>query len=89
MRDLSNPKLMWLKAVLLLLIGLMSAALIVAQSPELRTLVLLCCCVWGFCRAYYFVFYVIQHYIEPGYRFAGLWHFFRWCWARLTDRHRR
>jgi hypothetical protein len=25
-----------------------------------------------FCRFYYFAFYVIEHYVDPGYRFSGL-----------------
>jgi hypothetical protein len=28
--------------------------------------------IWAFCRAYYFAFYVIERYIDPGFRFAGL-----------------
>ncbi len=28
--------------------------------------------------AYYFAFYVIEHYVDPGYRFAGLWSFVRY-----------
>jgi hypothetical protein len=27
---------------------------------------------WGFCRAYYFAVYVIEHYIDPGRKYAGL-----------------
>jgi hypothetical protein len=26
----------------------------------------------GFCRSYYFAFYVIERYVDPGYRFSGL-----------------
>jgi hypothetical protein len=28
--------------------------------------------VWSFCRFYYFAFYVIEHYVDPSYRFSGL-----------------
>jgi len=34
--------------------------------------VLLAVAVWGFCRSYYFAFYVIERYVDPGYRFSGL-----------------
>ena len=34
---------------------------------------LLALAIWAFCRAYYFAFYVIEHYIDPGFKFAGLW----------------
>jgi len=33
---------------------------------------LLLVAVWSFCRAYYFAFYVIEHYVDPSYKFAGL-----------------
>ena len=26
----------------------------------------------SFCRSYYFAFYVIERYMDPGYRFSGL-----------------
>jgi len=33
---------------------------------------------------YYFAFYVIQHYVDPAYRFSGLWSFvcYWWCGER-------
>lgn len=61
MRDLQHPGWMWLKAVLFL-----------AESPHGRTALFLALAIWAFCRAYYFAFYVIQHYIDPGFRYAGL-----------------
>ncbi len=79
MRDLSKPGAMWLKAVLLLAIGVVSAVLIVADNPGWKTAVLLALTIWGFCRAYYFAFYVIEHYVDPNYRFSGLWSFCRYC----------
>ncbi|HEY5912938.1 MAG TPA: hypothetical protein VJA21_20290 [Verrucomicrobiae bacterium] len=73
MRDLRNPKLMWLKGILFLLIGLASAGLLWSQTPDLRTILLLGLLIWGFCRAYYFAFYVLERYVDPQFRFAGLW----------------
>lgn len=78
MADLQNPKWMWLKGVLLLLIGILSGALLLVESPGWRNTVLLGLCVWGFSRAYYFAFYVIQHYIDPAYKFAGLIDFMKY-----------
>jgi hypothetical protein len=46
--------------------------MIVAEHPSLRVAVLLGIAIWSFCRFYYFAFYVIQHYVDPQYRFAGL-----------------
>lgn len=72
MGDLRSSRLMVLKAVLFLVIGVMSGGMIWWESPTLRTGILLGLVVWSFSRAYYFAFYVIEHYIDPGYRFAGL-----------------
>lgn len=82
MTDLQNPKWMWLKAVLLLLIGVLAGALLLLQAPGWMNTLLLVLCVWGFSRAYYFVFYVIQHYIDPGYRFSGLMDFVTYLLGR-------
>jgi hypothetical protein len=40
---------------------------------------LLLLAIWAFCRAYYFAFYVIEHYVDPEYRFSGLLDFCRYA----------
>jgi uncharacterized RDD family membrane protein YckC len=70
--DLKNPRLMYLKAALFLLAGLLASAGILLIAPSLRVAALLAIAIWSFSRAYYFAFYVIEHYIDPSYRFAGL-----------------
>jgi hypothetical protein len=72
MKDLTNPRWIQLKGLLFLLIGLSAAILLVAEAPTLKTVLLLLLALWGFCRAYYFAFYVIEHYVDPGYKFSGL-----------------
>jgi hypothetical protein len=72
MQDIKNPKLIWLKGIIFLLMGIVSSALLLLESPTLRVGVLLAVTIWAFCRAYYFAFYVIEHYIDPQYRFSGL-----------------
>lgn len=79
MSDLTNPRLMYLKAILLVAIGLTSGFLLWFQTPSLMTLVLTLLVGWSFARAYYFAFYVIEKYVDPGYRFAGLISFLRYC----------
>ena len=78
MSDLRDPRWMYLKAALFVAIGFVSAFLLWLDNPTWRTAILLCLCVWAFSRAYYFAFYVIQHYIDPRFRFAGLFAFARW-----------
>lgn len=83
--DIKNPKLMWLKGALLLLIGVVSSALILLEAASLRVGVLLVLCVWSFCRAYYFAFYVIEHYVDPSYRFSGLVSFVQYVLRRRSE----
>ncbi len=78
MKDLTSPGWIKLKGVLFLLIGLLSAALLVLDQPTLKGTLLLALTIWCFCRFYYFAFYVIEHYVDPGYRFSGLWSFVRY-----------
>lgn len=72
MGDLKDPRLMYLKAALFLVAGCASLAGILVELPSLRIAFLLGIGVWSFCRLYYFAFYVIEHYIDPSYKFAGL-----------------
>ena len=51
---------------------LSSRAGFAARSATLKVAVLLAIAIWSFCRRYYFAFYVIEHYVDPGYKFAGL-----------------
>ena len=81
-KDLSSPKLMYLKAILFVVIGLAAAGIILLETPSLKIALLLLLAVWAFARAYYFAFYVIQHYIDPGYRYAGIFSFLRYLLAR-------
>lgn len=79
MKNLTDPRLMWLKGGLFVAIGLIASGLLIAQLPDLRYGLLLAIIIWAFCRAYYFAFYVIEHYVDPEYRFAGLIHFARYA----------
>ena len=84
MRDLTSRKLIYLKGFLFLAGGLLAGAALLLESPSVRTALLLALCVWCFARFYYFCFYVIQHYVDPGYRFAGLWSAARYLLGRRT-----
>jgi len=70
MKDLESSPLIWLKGVLFALIGVSAAGLLIAELPTLKVAILLAAAIWGFCRAYYFAFYVIEHYVDPTYRFS-------------------
>jgi hypothetical protein len=76
MKDLTSPYWIKLKGILFLIIGMLSSVLLIIESPSWRIVALLVIAIWCFCRFYYFAFYVIEHYVDPGYRFSGLWSFF-------------
>jgi hypothetical protein len=75
MKDLTDARWIKLKGILFLLVGALSAALLLLEQPTLKVGVLLAISIWCFCRFYYFAFYVIEKYVDPGYRFSGLWSF--------------
>ena len=73
--DLKSARLIYLKGLLFLVTGLLSLAALLLESPTLRTAFLLVVAVWSFCRLYYFMFYVIEKYVDPSFKFAGLYSF--------------
>ena len=38
--------------------------------------------IWSFCRAYYFAFYVIERYVDPSFKFSGLFSVLKYLAAR-------
>jgi hypothetical protein len=73
--DLSDPRLLYGKWILFLLGGIISLVLILLENPSWKLAILLGLAIWCFARAYYFAFYVIEHYIDPSYKFSSLWSF--------------
>jgi hypothetical protein len=86
MKDLATPYWIKLKGILFLGAGISSSVLLVVEHPNFKTSLLLVVAVWSFCRFYYFAFYVIEHYVDPGYRFSGLWSFARYLLSRRKRR---
>jgi len=82
MKDLANPMWIKLKGLLFLLIGITAAVLIFLDEPDLKTAALLALAIWSFCRCYYFAFYVIEKYVDPGYKFSGLISFVKYLFSR-------
>src|SRR4030095_8015162 len=82
MKDLTNPAWIKFKGILFLAIGILASVLLLIEHLELKVAILLAIAVWCFCRFYYFAFYVIEHYVDPGYRFSGLWSFMCYLLAK-------
>ncbi|MEO1528474.1 MAG: hypothetical protein AAFX06_23875 [Planctomycetota bacterium] len=89
MRDLENPHWIVAKGILFLLLGTLAGAILLLSAPQFSIAILLLLTVWSFCRFYYFAFYVIEHYVDSRYRYAGLTSFIvylvRQDWRKQAD----
>ena len=82
MGDLKDPGWMYLKAVLFLLILIMCAGTLWMQNPRWQTALLLVLTIWASARLYYFMFYVMEKYIDADYRFSGVFDFLKYLVTR-------
>lgn len=53
-------------------IAAIAAALVLLESPTIKTAVLLALLAWAACRFYYFIFYVLERYVDSSLRYAGI-----------------
>jgi hypothetical protein len=72
MVTLKSKKWIVIKGAMFAGIALATAALILIEMPSLKIAVLLTLLVWASCRFYYFLFYVLEHYVDRTMRYAGL-----------------
>ncbi len=85
MPDITSHRLLWIKFGLFVLLGTLAVALALFLFPNWQLALLMAIAIWAFARAYYFAFYVIEHYIDPTYKFAGLSDFLRYAMRRKND----
>ena len=78
MKDLTRPGWIKAKGLLFLLLGILASVLLWLEHPTWKLAFLFALAVWCFCRAYYCAFYVIEKYVDPGYKFSGLGSFVRY-----------
>jgi Na+-transporting methylmalonyl-CoA/oxaloacetate decarboxylase beta subunit len=78
--------LIHLKGWLFLLILLVSAGVVLLELPSWRIAVLLVLLVWSSARFYYYLFYVIEHYVDPEFKFAGVGAAIRYLLSKRRDR---
>ncbi len=84
MTDIKSPRLLYAKGALFVVLGLIASATLLWLAPDYRVALLLGIAVWAFARAYYFAFYVIEHYVDPSFKFAGLTSFLAYLLRRPT-----
>jgi hypothetical protein len=78
MADLKSTKLIYLKGLLFLAMLVVSAAMLLAECPAWKTAFLIAILIWSSARLYYFMFYVIEKYVDPGFKFAGVFSFLQY-----------
>lgn len=71
--DLTDPKFIKLKYLLFLLPGFHLSGLLLIHAADWTVALLMVTMIWGLCSFYSFVFYGIQHYVDPRCKFSGLW----------------
>ena len=86
MADLTSPVLIYIKGALFLIGGVLASALLWMECPTLKAALLLALAVWCFARAYYFAFYVIEHYVDGKFKYAGIGSFLRYQFSRRRRR---
>ena len=82
MKDVTSPAWIKVKGFLFLLLGTLASGLLILENCTWKTILLLLLAIWCFCRFYYFAFYVIEHYVDPNFKFSGLISFARYLFQR-------
>ena len=82
MADLQSKGWIVAKGLMFGAIAMATAGLVLVESPSLRTAAFLGLLVWSSCRFYYFLFYVLERYVDASLRYAGLWQLFRVLWTK-------
>ena len=72
MTDLKSKQWIVAKGIMFLAIAATTVALILLETPSVKLAALLALLMWTSCRFYYFLFYVLEHYVDPTMRYAGL-----------------
>ncbi len=80
--DLKNPRLIYLKGFLFGAILLMASGVIIMLTRDWLIAGMLILVVWSSARGYYFMFYVIEKYTDPTYKFAGVLGFLKYLAKR-------
>ena len=72
MADLQSKRWIVAKGLMFMAMVGLAAGLLLLEHPTARTAALLLILIWAAARAYYFLFYVLERYVDPRLRYAGL-----------------
>lgn len=70
--DITSKQVIVVKGILFLVIMLGCAALLLIQQPTLTAALGVCGLIWAAARFYYFLFYVLEKYVDPQLRYSGI-----------------
>jgi hypothetical protein len=73
MRDLRSRVLIVVKGLMFLGLALTTGFWLLLESPSWARTAVVLLLVWSSCRFYYFLFYVLEKYVDPRLRYSGLW----------------
>jgi hypothetical protein len=72
MTDIKSRPVIVLKGILFLFIIVSSSTLILLRDPTLTAALAVCVLIWASARFYYFLFYVLEKYVDPNLRYSGI-----------------
>ncbi len=87
MRDITSKKLLFFKGFLFLVGCLICSAVILIESPTARTAICLFVALWFAARFYYFLFYVIENYIDDRFKFTGVFSSLVYIFFTKKEKH--
>ena len=82
MLDLKQPRWIYLKGLLFLVVLAVSVLSILVENFSWKVVILLGLVIWSAARLYYLMFYVIEKYVDPTYRFSGIIAFMKYLGKR-------
>ncbi len=72
MKDITSKKLIVIKGLLFILIAAVSGIGIAIYCPRIEVIVLIVILIWASARSYYFLFYVLEKYVDPKLKYSGI-----------------
>lgn len=84
--DITNPKVLKLKGLLFLFLGVLSGGILIVVTADWTVTLLLTISVLAFARFYYFAFYVLEHYADYKFRYSGIFDLIKYL---ITKKYKR
>ncbi len=82
--DLKSLGVIHVKGWFFLVLAVIASIGLLVQNPSWQNLALPAIALWGACRWYYYMFYVIEEYVDSSFKFAGLGSFVRYYIQKKT-----